>query len=104
MAVHKGCALVGECQAIPARCARRWHRSGASHDGANRRKAHAPEFPRMGEAAGKEPWPVGTLRLMVQSKAGTRPDGLQKDLAEPRNRATHDGAALNAAKANAAIA
>jgi hypothetical protein len=42
--------------------------------------------------------------LMVQSNAGTRPDGLQKDLAEPRNRAAHDGAALNAAKANDAIA
>jgi hypothetical protein len=42
--------------------------------------------------------------LMVQSQAGTRPAGLQKDLAEPRNRAAHDGAALSEAKAIAAIA
>lgn len=42
--------------------------------------------------------------LMEQSQAGTRPPGLQKDLAEPRNQAAHEGAALSEAKANAAIA
>lgn len=41
--------------------------------------------------------------LMVTQNAGTRPARLQQDLAEPRNRAAHEGAALNGAKANAAI-
>jgi hypothetical protein len=42
--------------------------------------------------------------LMVMQKAGARPARLQQDLAEPRNRAAHEGAPLNQAKANAAIA
>ncbi|WP_131809426.1 hypothetical protein [Mycolicibacterium iranicum] len=42
--------------------------------------------------------------LMVTQSAGTRPARLQQDLAEPRNRAAHEGAVLNEAKANAAIA
>ncbi len=42
--------------------------------------------------------------LMVERNAGTRPVRLQQDLAEPRNKAAHDGAALNEAKANAAVA
>lgn len=42
--------------------------------------------------------------LMLTQNAGTRPDRLQPDLAEPRNRAAHDGAAMNETKANAAIA
>jgi hypothetical protein len=41
--------------------------------------------------------------LMLERDAGTRPDGLQQELAEPRNRAAHDGALLSEAKANAAI-
>lgn len=42
--------------------------------------------------------------LMIKRNAGTRPDRLQQDLAEPRNRAAHEGALLNEAKATAAIA
>ena len=42
--------------------------------------------------------------LMLQQNAGTRPDRLQPDLAEPRNQAAHDGAVLSEAKAIAAIA
>ncbi len=42
--------------------------------------------------------------LMVKQNAGTRPDRLQQDLAEPRNQAAHDGAVLSEAKAVAAIA
>ncbi len=41
--------------------------------------------------------------LMVTQSAGTRPARLQQDLAEPRNRAAHEGAALSEAKANAAV-
>ena len=42
--------------------------------------------------------------LMVERNAGMRPDRLRQDLAEPRNKAAHDGAALNETKANAAVA
>lgn len=42
--------------------------------------------------------------LTISRSAGTRPDRLQQDLAESRNRAAHEGASLNEAKANAAIA
>ncbi|MDT5303612.1 MAG: hypothetical protein QOG79_6934 [Mycobacterium sp.] len=42
--------------------------------------------------------------LMVTQKAGTRPYRLRQDLAEPRNRAAHDGAVLSETKANAAVA
>jgi hypothetical protein len=42
--------------------------------------------------------------LIVTQNAGTRPDRLQQDLAEPRNRAAHDGGVLSETKANAAIA
>lgn len=42
--------------------------------------------------------------LMLNRGAGTRPVRLQQDLVEPRNRASHDGASLSEAKANAAIA
>jgi hypothetical protein len=42
--------------------------------------------------------------LMLKRTAGTRPDRFQKDLAEPRNEASHDGAGLSNTKANAAIA
>lgn len=41
--------------------------------------------------------------LMLECSAGTRPDRLQQDLVEPRNKAAHDGAFLSEAKANAAI-
>jgi hypothetical protein len=42
--------------------------------------------------------------LMIERGAGTRPDQLQKDLAEPRNDAAHDGAKLSGDKAEAALA
>ena len=42
--------------------------------------------------------------LVVTRNAGTRPSRLQQDLAEQRNSAAHEGASLNEAKANAAIA
>jgi hypothetical protein len=42
--------------------------------------------------------------LMLKRTAATRPDRFQKDLYEPRNEASHDGAGLSKTKANAAIA
>lgn len=52
----------------------------------------------------KNPGPWELSGLMVLNNAGTRPDGLQNNLAEPRNRAAHEDEALNAAMADAAIA
>lgn len=42
--------------------------------------------------------------LMLEREAGTRPDRLQQDLAEPRNKAAHEGAMLDEAQAVAAVA
>lgn len=42
--------------------------------------------------------------LMAERGAGTRPDRLQQDLAEPRNKAAHEGAMLDESQAIAAVA
>jgi hypothetical protein len=41
---------------------------------------------------------------MKGRNAGTVPDRLQQELAQPRNKAAHEGASLSEAEANTAIA